>query len=83
MTQPASLDVRLRLDETGAEYMSAGEAGVIGEFGVPDDFYKADRVRRFIFDRPFFIAMKEPDATDPWFVAWIANTALMEDFDKP
>jgi hypothetical protein len=77
----ASLDVRLRLDETGAEFLSAGEAGVIGEFG--DEPYKADRVRRFIFNRPFFIAMKEPNASEPWFMAWIANTALIEHFDKP
>lgn len=79
----ASLDVRLRLDETGAEFLSAGEAGVIGEFGDVDEPYKADRVRRFIFNRPFFIAMKEPNASEPWFIAWIANTALMEDFGKP
>lgn len=77
----ASLDVRLRLDETGAEFVSAGEAGagLLGSIG--DEPYKSDRVRRFIFKRPFFIAMKEPKAREPWFMAWIANTALMEKFD--
>lgn len=79
----ASLNVQLRLDETGAEFLSAGEAGVIGEFGDVDEPYKADRVRRFIFNRPFFIAMKEPNASEPWLMAWIANTALMDDFDEP
>lgn len=75
----ASIDVRLRLDETGGDFMSAGEAGIIGEFG--HESFNADRVRRFIFNRPFFIAMKEPGASEPWFVAWIANTSLMEPFD--
>ena len=76
----AFIDIRLRLDETGADFMSAGEAGFIGEFG--DDEYKPDRVRRLIFNRPFFIAMKEPTGTQPWFLGWIANSELMEPFKQ-
>ncbi len=74
----AFIDLRLRLDETGADFMSAGEAGIVGEDGGEE--YKPDRIRRLIFNRPFFIAMKEPTGTQPWFLGWIANGELMEPF---
>jgi hypothetical protein len=75
----AYLDIRLRLDETGAEFISFAEVGVVGEFG-DDEVVKYDpqRVRRLIFNKPFFIAMQESTGRDPWFMGWIANDELME-----
>ena len=75
----AYLDIRLRLDETGAEFISFAEVGVVGEFG-DDEVVKYDpqRVRRLIFNKPFFIAMQEGNGRDPWFMGWIANDELME-----
>jgi len=77
----AYLDIRLRLDETGAEFISYAEVGVVGEFG-DDEVVKYDpqRVRRLIFDKPFFIAMQESSGRDPWFIGWIANDELMESY---
>jgi hypothetical protein len=80
----AYLDIRLRLDETGAEFISYAEVGVVGEFG-DDEVAKYDpqRVRRLIFNKPFFIAMQEGSGRDPWFMGWIANDELMESFVEP
>lgn len=77
----AYLDIRLRLDETGAEFQSSAEVGVIGEFGDGEVVeYKPQRIRRLILNKPFFIAIKEINGTQPWFMAWIANGELMETF---
>lgn len=77
----AFLDIRLRLDETGAEFQSSAEVGVIGEFGDGEVVeYKPQRIRRLILNKPFFIAIKEINGTQPWFMAWIANGELMETF---
>jgi hypothetical protein len=80
----AYLDIRLRLDETGAEFISFAEVGVVGEFG-DDEVVKYDpqRVRRLIFNKPFFIAMQEDSGRDPWFMGWIANDELMEAYVEP
>ena len=56
--------------------MSAGEAGVVCEY----DVYVPDRIRKFVFNRSFFISMKEPKGKQPWFLGWIANGELMETF---
>ncbi|MBL8816195.1 MAG: DUF1559 domain-containing protein [Planctomyces sp.] len=75
----AFMDIRLRLDETGAEFQSSAEAGVVGEFGEDEPpVYEPERIRRLIFNRSFFIAIKERKGTQPWFIAWIANNELME-----
>ncbi|MDA1230456.1 MAG: hypothetical protein O2856_06750 [Planctomycetota bacterium] len=75
----AFVDIWLRLDETGAEFLSGAEAGVIGEFGEIEE-YKPKRIRRLILNRSFFIAMREPKGKQPWFLGWIANGELMETF---
>ncbi len=72
----ALMDIRLRLDETGADFLSVGEVGVVGENG--HTHYNADRIRRFVLHRPFFIALKEPKGSEPYFMGWIANSELME-----
>ncbi|MEZ6060056.1 MAG: hypothetical protein R3C19_06825 [Planctomycetaceae bacterium] len=74
----ARIDIMLRLDETGADFISAAEAGILGENGFGT--YDGDRTRRLIFNKPFLLALKEPDASEPYFLAWIANGELMEAF---
>ena len=76
----AFCSIQLRLDETGADFLSVGELAVIGEFGPTE--YDADRIRRFIVNRPFFVAIKEPDSTYPYFMGWVANSELMEPFSE-
>jgi hypothetical protein len=78
----AYLDIRLRLDETGAEFVSFAEVGVVGDFGGDDEVveYKPQRIRRLILNKPFFIAMLEKAGKQPWFMGWIANGELMESF---
>jgi len=76
----AFMEIRLRLDKTGADLMSAGEAGIIGEFGEPE--FDPDRSRNFTFNKPFFVALKEPQAKQPYFLAWIANDELLEPYDQ-
>ena len=77
----AYLDIRLRLDETGAEFVSVAEFGIVGDFGDDEVVeYKPQRIRRLILNKPFFIAMQERTGKQPWFMGWIANGELMETF---
>lgn len=70
-------DIRLRLDETGADFASVAEI-VIGEFGETEPEYNPERTRKLVFDEPFFVALIEPNAHEPYFMGWIGNAELME-----
>lgn len=78
----AFVDIRLRLDETGADFVSTGEIGVVGSFGDEEPVYDPERIRRFVLDRPFFIALQEPEAEQPYCLGWIGNAELMEAFGE-
>ena len=68
--------IRLKLDERGADFVSAAELVVVGENG---HIHAAPgQPRRFHFDRPFLLALWESDDQEPYFLAWIAGTGLME-----
>jgi len=64
--------VQFRLDEHGAVVWS--EAEVIGENGSYD---YTPGTRKFIFDKPFLIMLREAPEKQPYFAAWIGNTDLM------
>lgn len=64
--------IRFRLDESGAFLES--EAAFIGENGGPAPVH---RPRNLILNRPFLIYLREPDADQPYFAAWIENAELM------
>jgi len=64
--------VQFRLDERGAVVWS--EAEVIGENGSYD---YSPGTRKFIFDKPFLIMLRETPEQQPYFAAWIGNTDLM------
>ena len=70
--ESATQIVQFRLDERGAVVWS--EAAVIGENGSYD---YTPGTRKFIFDKPFLIMLREAPEKQPYFAAWIGNTDLM------
>lgn len=70
--EAASQIIQFRLDERGAIVWS--EAQVIGENGHYD--VKVGN-RTFIFDKPFFVMLRESSEQQPYLAAWIGNTELM------
>lgn len=68
----ARQEIRFRLDENGATLLSLAEAEAMYLNGGP-----AVVPRRFIFDRPFLLALREGEH-DPYFLAWIATTEVMQ-----
>ncbi len=40
-------------------------------------FMTASLPRRFVFDRPFFLALRQKDAAQPFFALWIDNAELL------
>lgn len=72
-------NIRLRLDERGADFVSEAEVMIVGEFGDTDaPGPPPPRPRRFVFDRPFLIVLREEQAVEPYFIGWIGNADLME-----
>jgi Protein of unknown function (DUF1559) len=74
----ATESIMFRLDEKGGELISVTEYGIVGDFGdeEPPPF-DPTKPRRFVFDQPFFIALREQDATEPYFLGWIAHPEVM------
>jgi hypothetical protein len=68
--QVARQGIRFRLDERGATLLSLAEIEASTLDGGPSP-------RRFIFDRPFLLALREGD-NEPYFLAWIATAEVME-----
>jgi hypothetical protein len=68
--------IQLKLDEFGAELL-ADNLAVVGEngFGPQED---PSRPKMMIFDRPFYMAMRERESSEPYFQAWIASPTIME-----
>jgi hypothetical protein len=76
--ESATETIQFRLDERGAEILAVAEYSVVGEFGdEPAPRFDPTKPRSFVFDQPFFIALREKDASEPYFLAWIANPELM------
>lgn len=74
----AEQTIQFRLDEYGAELIADTQL-VVGENGHgPDLKRKKLTPRRFEFDKPFLLALREKDAEVPYFLAWIGNAELME-----
>ena len=76
----ATESIRFRLDERGAEILAVAEYSVIGEFGDGDNEpprFDPTKPRMFVFDQPFFFALREKDASEPYFLGWIAHPEVM------
>lgn len=74
MISKAWQQVAFRLDENGAAVKS--EAVVECTLGI-EDAPKRPQPKKMIFDRPFYVLLKRADASQPYFVLWVANTELM------
>ncbi|MEM7456111.1 MAG: hypothetical protein AAF456_17310 [Planctomycetota bacterium] len=61
--------IQFRLDEKGAMLVSESDVGMEGGFEPGE--------RRFIFDKPFLLLLKESPENNPYLAAWIANGDLM------
>ena len=62
------------LDENGAAVKS--EAVIEYYLGI-EDTPERPQPKKMIFDRPFYVLLKRADASQPYFVLWVANTELM------
>jgi hypothetical protein len=65
----ASQGIRFRLDETGAKLSSEAEFAVSAELDQP---------RRFVFDKPFLLYLKEKHSRTPYFAVWIGTAEVLE-----
>ena len=76
----ARQSIRFRLDEKGAELISVAESAVVSDNGhsVEEKLIP----RRFVLDKPFLLALRQGQADDPYFLAWITTTSLMERADE-
>jgi len=61
--------IRFRLDEAGAALSSEARIEAKSAMGPT--------VRRFVFDRPFLLYLKEPAAETPYLVLWIETPELL------
>jgi len=64
---------RFRLNQKGALLKSEARFLVAG--CAPSPNYVPPR--RFVFDKPFLISLKQKDASYPYFAMWVGNTELM------
>lgn len=69
--------MRFRLDEYGAELIADTHL-IVGEFGEDDPPLDPLAPRQLTFDAPFLLVLKEKSASEPYFLAWVGNTDLME-----
>ena len=71
------------LNERGAELEAIVEIGSTGDFG--DDGPPPPPpppIRKFHFDRPFLVLLRETQSHEPYFAVWLENAELMEPFPK-
>ena len=69
------------LNERGAKLESSFEMeSVIGDFGdeLSGDPPPPPQIRKFHFDRPFLLLLRQQESHEPYFAVWIANTELMQ-----
>lgn len=69
------------LNERGAKLESTFESNVIGDIGdeLPPP---PPKIRKFHFDRPYLVLLREQQSHEPYFAVWIGNTELMQPKNK-
>jgi hypothetical protein len=71
----ARQSVRLLLNETGARIESEVDVGIyLNGHSAP----APPPPRRFVFDKPFLMYLKESQADQPYLVLWVSNLEIME-----
>jgi len=68
---PGFQTIRFRLDERGAELDS-----FLGYSSLGSDIV----LRQMVFDKPFLLYLKSKTAEAPYFVLWVENLEVMEEF---
>ncbi|MDB5390742.1 MAG: hypothetical protein JWM11_6388 [Planctomycetaceae bacterium] len=65
------------LNERGAKLESTAEIEtIVGEWGMDEP--PPPEIRKFHFDRPFLVLLREQKSHEPYFALWLENTELME-----
>lgn len=72
--ESAQQGIAFVLDEHGAQVESFAEMALLGEFGESPD---PPAIRKFVFDRPFLVLLRERQADSPYLALWIENAELM------
>jgi hypothetical protein len=72
------------LNERGAKLESTFEANIVIEdiSGPNDEPPPPPKIRKFHFDRPFLVLLREQQSQDPYFAVWIGNAELMQSVNK-
>ncbi len=71
------------LNERGAKLESTAEiATFVTEFEEEPPPPPPPKVRKFHFDRPFLVLLREKQSHDPYFAVWLANAELMEPMNE-
>lgn len=67
------------LNERGAKLESTFEMEtVVSDIGEDPPPPLPPEIRKFHFDRPFLVLLREQQSHDPYFAVWIGNTELMQ-----
>lgn len=66
------------LNERGAKLESTAEIDTIISEGGFDPLPPPPAIRKFHFDRPFLVLLREHKSHEPYFALWLENTELME-----
>ena len=70
------------LNERGAKLESTAEIDTMVGDGGFEEPPAPPKIRKFHFDRPFLLLLREQKSHEPYFAVWIENTELMEPFRK-
>ncbi|HEY6871982.1 MAG TPA: hypothetical protein VI298_04540 [Geobacteraceae bacterium] len=68
----AAQDIRFKLDEKGAVLKSTGFLSMLKAEAPPS----AEKPRKFIFDKPFLIYLRQKIGSYPYFAMWVSNPEL-------
>jgi hypothetical protein len=66
-------DTRFKLDEKGAVLKSRSFLLMLKEEAPPPE----EKPRKFIFDKPFLICLKQKNGIHPYFALWVNNPELL------
>ncbi|WP_049819013.1 hypothetical protein [Geotalea uraniireducens] len=69
----ATHDIKFKLDEKGAVLKSRGFLNMMKEEVPPPS---VEKPRKFVFDKPFLICLKQKNGDYPYFALWLSNPEL-------
>jgi len=76
--ESATETIRFRLDEYGVDLLAQADIVVLlGSFEDEEPKFDPGKPRHFVFDRPFLLALREKDASQPYLLCWVAAPDIM------